>query len=154
MHRRRYFRNFNLRNDQTTWLVFVVVISFVTAVMVLSGTVSPLRTVLVFGYMLFVPGWSFVRLLRLYNPAIKWALAVTLSMSIVAVIAMLLMFFDAWSASLGMLLTIAVSIGGSLIRYRGRQSHDRGARIPAYPENDRETWKLPNAEHAGGSGNS
>jgi hypothetical protein len=96
-----------------TWLFFVLMASAVTAILVFSGVSSALRAIAVFGFMLFVPGWSFIRLLRLNSPMMGWTLAVTLSLALDAVIAMILLFADAWSAQTGLILLIGISILGA-----------------------------------------
>jgi len=105
---------------------FILVSGVITGVVAFSGILPVLRPILVFGFLLVCPGWAFVRLLPIQDPIQQAILAIALSLAIDTVVAVVLLYSGAWSSSTGLLILIAISIAGSLIRWGGGE-HDDGA---------------------------
>jgi hypothetical protein len=122
------------RQHSRMWLFFVLLASVVTGFSIFIGGSSPLRVAIVFSYMLLIPGWSFVRLLPVSSAIIQWTLAVTLSLVLNTLIAMFLLFIIAWSVHTGVLMLIAISILGSLIRTNEAGIGDTTQRSSAHLE--------------------
>lgn len=103
------------QHSQEVWAYFVLIASAVTILMVLLNSPSVARAMIVFGFLLFVPGWSFIRILRMDNPIIEWTLAIALSLALNTLVAMILIYTNAWSAQLGVIVLVGISLIGSMI---------------------------------------
>jgi hypothetical protein len=88
------------------------------AVLFLAGTTSPLRAALAAAYLLLVPGWAVVGLLRLGDPHLEWPLAVATSVGLGTVVAQGLVWAGLWTPTLALALLAAVATPALALQLR------------------------------------
>lgn len=101
------------------WPLVIVGMGAVVLLMVAADLASPLRPILVFGFLLVCPGMAYVRLLHLHDRFTELILAVALSLVISTLISEMLVLMRIWSP-LGSVLTIVIiSMVGAALQLIG-----------------------------------
>src|SRR5262245_14909782 len=98
------------------WPAVIVLSGLAAAAVTLVNVVEPLRSILVFWFLLVCPGMAFVRLLRLGQPVAEWTLAVALSLAIDALVAGTMAFFKIWSPVGGLLVLVVLSLAVAIVQ--------------------------------------
>jgi hypothetical protein len=113
-----------------SWPPVVVVASSTLAMAegAVGGT-STLRTLVVIWFLAVCPGLGLVGLLRLRDPWLEAALVPALSLSIDAIVGGFLSYSGLWSPAAGILILVAISVGGSVTQdaLAGRSPRRAGA---------------------------
>ena len=93
---------------------FIILISAAGAWLVyLTGAWLPLRVLVGLWFLAVCTGMPYVRLLRLGERLSEWTLAVALSLSIDACVAIVMSYARAWSPGTGLSILIAISLAGA-----------------------------------------
>jgi hypothetical protein len=100
-------------------------------VTVLLGLSSPLRAVVVFAFVLFVPGISLVRLLGFDDLAVNIALGCGLGISLAGTVAAALIYAGGWSPTLGLGFLLLVTIGAVTVELWRAEAAGRAGDSPA-----------------------
>lgn len=100
------------------WPWIILVWGLAAGLIVFTGALPSQRTWLVFAFLLLCPGMAFVRLLHTGDWIIKATLAVALSLALNAMVALLLLYFRAWSPLNGMMMILAISFLGVMFKTR------------------------------------
>lgn len=100
----------------TLWPWIILGLGFAAGLTVFTGALPRLRTWLVLAFLLWCPGMAFVRLLRTEDWIITATLAIALSLALNAMVALLLLYFWAWSPINGMMMILAISFLGVMFK--------------------------------------
>jgi len=95
------------------WPIVVVMSSVAALVVFVMGIGQPIAPIVALWFLGVCPGISYVRLLGLTDPLMEMVLAVALSMSIGAVLSVVLLFAGVWSTGLALVLTVWVAVIGA-----------------------------------------
>jgi uncharacterized membrane protein len=118
-------------NKWGRWPTVLVVSTLLALLVTFINLQSPVRVVITFWFLLICPGMAFVRLLRIEDRLIELTLAVALSLSLDIIVVEGMLFFNRWSAELGLgVIAFACLIGTSLQIW----VVSRRARFQAVPE--------------------
>jgi hypothetical protein len=105
------------------WPIAIVAAGIAVIVIVVAAIASPLRPILVFGFLLICPGMAFVRLLRLKDRFAEFMLAVALSLAMDTLLSEMLVLTGHWSLTGGVIAIVAVAIvGASLQLFAARRA--------------------------------
>lgn len=101
-----------------SWLlpVALMVAGLLTALVVLTGIFPLPRLVLVFAFLFLGPGLAFARLLPADDIFARVTLSIALSLGIDAVVAMILLYMDAWSYQNILLIIVGITLLGSILQ--------------------------------------
>jgi hypothetical protein len=97
--------------------------ALISGLLMLLGP-SPLRAVVVFGFLLYVPGAALVRLLALRDMTASFILSVAFSLVLDTIVAMVLLYAGMWSYTAAMAVLIAITLVGALLPVPS-QAHER-----------------------------
>jgi hypothetical protein len=98
------------------WPAFIVLLCLAMAVVTFAPAPSPWRPAVAFVFLLICPGMAFVRLLRLSEGPLFWLLAIGLSLALDAIVAMSMVWAQAWSPTGGVAALIAISLVGAALQ--------------------------------------
>lgn len=104
------------------WAFAVAFVAFVAFVLVIVGAPSALRAPIVLGFLILAPGWAIVRLLDIPDAAMRVALTLGLSISIVGIITLIQAYSGTWHPSVmvlagGLVAVLAACV--EIVRGRG-----------------------------------
>jgi hypothetical protein len=91
---------------------------------------SPARTVLVVWFLAVAPGWGVIGLIRLQDPWLEVALVPALSLSIDVIVGAILSYSGLWSPAAGILILVAISVGGAFAQDAIPRRSGRGREAP------------------------
>ncbi len=98
------------------WPLVIIASALGAGLMMFSNTVSPLRPVLIFWFLLICPGMAFLRLLRLQERLTELTLAIALSLALDTIVAEAMISARLWSPQAGLVTLIGLSIGGAVLQ--------------------------------------
>jgi hypothetical protein len=96
-----------MKKQMLAWPLIISGLGIAVVLLVAANLESPLRPILVFGFLFVCPGMAFVQLLHLHQRFTEFILAVALSLTIVTLVSEMLVLMRLWSP-LGSLLTIVI----------------------------------------------
>ncbi len=99
-----------------TWPLIIVVWGMTVGLITAANWDSPLRAVLVFGFMLICPGMAFVRLLHIHGALNQTVIAIALSVAIDTLVAEIMVMSRQWSWAVGLSAIVAVSVIGAALQ--------------------------------------
>jgi hypothetical protein len=98
------------------WPIIIVAAGIAVVLIVMADLASPLRPLLVFGYLLVCPGMAYIRLLHLQDRFAEFVLAVALSLAIDTLVSEMLVLMRIWSLAGGVIAIVTVSIAGVVLQ--------------------------------------
>jgi hypothetical protein len=98
------------------WPAIIVLLCLAMAVVTFAPAPSPWRPAVAFVFLLICPGMAFVRLLHLSEGPLFWLLAIGLSLALDAIVAMSMVWAQAWSPTGGVAALIAISLVGAALQ--------------------------------------
>jgi hypothetical protein len=98
------------------WPGIIAVSALAAGLVVFARLETPFRPWIVFWFLFVCPGMAFVRLLRLQDRVAEWTLAFALSIALDAIVAASLLYARAWSPDWGLVILIAISLGGAALQ--------------------------------------
>lgn len=96
-----------MKKQTLAWPLIIGGTGIAVVLMVAANFESPLRIILVIGFLFVCPGMAFVRLLHLHSHFAEFMLAVALSLTIAMLVSEMLVLMRIWSP-LGSLLAIVI----------------------------------------------
>ncbi len=108
------------------WPVIIVVSAAVACLMAFVFVESPLRPSVTLWFLLACPGMAFVRLMRVSPFYVEWALGIALSLALGTLVSALMMYANAWSWELALLLLAVLSVGGAALQISLAAQHRPG----------------------------
>ena len=94
------------------WPIILLFSTFFASVLVSSDVSSPIRSVLVFWFLLVCPGMAYVRMLDIKDTLTEWILAVSLSLGTATAVSLVVLYSGNWNASLVMAILVVLTFGG------------------------------------------
>jgi hypothetical protein len=107
-----------------SWLGLVVL------ALVLTGKSGVLRSALVIGYVMTVPGLACIRLLFLPDRLVQLVFGVGLSLALAVLVAQAMMYLEMWSPVRGMAILVVIGSLASCGELIARTSHRVAAALP------------------------
>lgn len=104
--------------SSTIWTIIVLLSAAAAALVFYTGFGAALRPVVLFWFLLIIPGMAFVRLLYIVEVINRWTLAVGLSLAIDSIVAIVMLYSGSWRVEYGLAALLAISIIGALIPSR------------------------------------
>lgn len=100
--------------NRSPWIWPVIIfISNVSIVFLAFGEfLPPVRHLISFWFLLVCPGMAYVPLLHIRDGPVEWTLAVALSLALDAIVATLMVYTGNWWTHGGLIVLMAISIGG------------------------------------------
>lgn len=105
----------------TIWTIVVLLSAAAAALVFYTGFGAALRPVVLFWFLLVIPGMAFIRLMYIVEAINRWALAVGLSLAIDSIVAIVLLYSGSWRVEYGLAAILAISVIGALIPSRPRR---------------------------------
>ncbi len=104
-------------NKQTLgWPLISGGLGIIVVLMAAANLASPLRPILVFGFLFICPGMAFVRLLHLHNRFAEFMLAVALSLTIDTLVSEVLVLLRHWSSLGSLLAIVSITLIGAVLQ--------------------------------------
>jgi hypothetical protein len=97
------------------WIALVGVWGLTALLLALTNAIPVIQPLVVFGFLLLVPGLVFVRLLNSVNLWVMLTLSIAVSLAIVTAVSTALLYAGLWSIPLGMGIILVISLIGSLL---------------------------------------
>jgi hypothetical protein len=101
------------------WPLIIAGTGIIVLLMAAADLVSPLRPILVFGFLLVCPGMAYIRLLHLHDRFTEFILAVALSLVIDTLVSEMLVLMKFWSPASSVLVIVILSIAGVALQLIG-----------------------------------
>lgn len=98
------------------WPLVISGAGIAVVLMAAADLASPLRPILVFGFLFVCPGMAFVRLLHLHDRFAEFILAVALSLAIDALVSEMLVLLRIWSPLGSLLAIVIISMAGVVLQ--------------------------------------
>ncbi len=98
------------------WPLIILGAGCAVILMVAADLASPLRPILVFGFLFVCPGMAFIRLLHLRDRFAEFMLAVALSLAIVTLVSEILVMMRIWTLQGSLLATVIISSAGAALQ--------------------------------------
>jgi hypothetical protein len=112
---------------QAAWPLIIIGAGIGLMLTVAADLASPLRPILVFGFLLICPGMAFVRLLHLRDRFAELMLAVALSLAITTLVSEMLVLMGIWSPAGSVLAIVSIAIAGAVLQLISGQRTAVGA---------------------------
>lgn len=109
------------------WSIFLTLSVMVTALVLLDGIESPIRSAIILGFVLFCPGMVIVRWLRLHDVLAEIAIAVGVSLAMCTITGTVMIYVGRWNPQAGIGFLLIFTLVGTLIaapiqKHRGYSS--------------------------------
>ena len=111
-------------NPDPYWPWIITIACTVTGLTLWTGFLPDFRPMIVFAFLLVCPGMAYVQLLSINDSIIKVVLAIALSLSIDTIVAMILLASGAWAPLRGMMIIIAISLLGIILRINNAEPEE------------------------------
>ena len=92
--------------------VILIITSIWLYRLVIGDSHSPLRTGLTVWFFLVCPGMAYIQSMRIEHGLTRWTLAIALSVTIDTLVALVMLYAGLWSARLGLIVIIAITLIG------------------------------------------
>ena len=117
-----------LRNRRITAYCLLGVCAL-TILLIATGVVTPVRTVLVLLFVTTAPGWALISYVNVRHVSVTWISAVVLSVSVGIVLAQMMVLTHAWHPETAVV-AMAIATSGLLVHHvlRSRPRPAAGAR--------------------------
>ncbi len=105
------------------WPILIILSAIIAGIFAWANSGSPLRPILLFLFMMFIPGLAFTRLFNFGSILTEIVLAVALSFGISTVLAEFMVFAHLWSPNAGLGILVVISVIGALLQIvKGKRS--------------------------------
>ncbi len=108
-------------SNKFRWPIIIILISIVVGILAWANSGSPLRPILIFLFMMVIPGLAFTRLFNFGNILTEIVLAVALSLVISTFLAELMIFTHLWSPNAALGILVFISVIGAVLQITQRE---------------------------------
>lgn len=100
------------------WPTVIIISAILTAILAGSNSGFVLRPILLFWFMLIIPGMAIIRLLHIEDRLAEMVLAVALSLVISTLFAEIMVLTRLWSPSVGLAVLVSISLIGAVLQIK------------------------------------
>lgn len=97
------------------WTLVIGVVGIITYVLAMAGAPPIVRAPFVLGYLLFAPGWAVARQLGIPDSALRIAIGLALSISVVGLLTIIQAYSGSWSPTTVVLLTVLITVTAAFV---------------------------------------
>ena len=99
-----------------SWSIIIIYVSVLVGILSWSNFSNVISPILIFLFMLVIPGLAYTRLLNIKDLFTELIMAVTFSIVISTILAEFMLFSHRWSPFAGLAVLIAISIYGAFLQ--------------------------------------
>lgn len=107
------------------WPFLILFVSLSTGILVWSGTNVLLRPIVVFLFMLIIPGLALTRLMRIKDFLTELIIAIAISLGISILMSEVMVFAHLWSPAVGFIILVSISLIGAALQLNKALTQDR-----------------------------
>lgn len=98
------------------WPILILCSAAAAVSVSLTDNIMPLRHLIVLWFMAVCPGMALVRLLDVKDELTEWILAIAVSLSLDASVAVVMLYTGQWSPTVGLMIIVSISAFGVVLQ--------------------------------------
>lgn len=103
-------------SNKLIWPIITILAALLAGIFAWTNSSGPLRSIILFLYIVLVPGLAFTRLFNFRDILTEVVLAVALSLAAGTILAELMIFSHLWSPDAGLGIMVILSIIGAILQ--------------------------------------